>query len=116
MRLGIFAKTFRRASLGETLDAVAAHRIDAIQFNMAVAGGPSLPADIPPAVAERVRAAVDARDLTMSAVSGTYNMAHPDPAVRAAGRARLAVLIAIADQYHVAAASPATSCATRSAS
>ena len=63
---------------------------------MAVAGGPSLPAEIPPAVAERVRAAVDARGLTMCAVSGTYNMAHPDPAVRSAGRARLAVLIAAA--------------------
>ena len=87
MQLGIFAKTFSRRSLGETLDAVAAHQIDAIQFNMAVTGGPSLPAEIPQAVSEHVRAAVGARGLTMSAVSGTYNMAHPDPGVRSDGQA-----------------------------
>ena len=96
MQLGIFAKTFSRRSLGETLDAVAAHQIDAIQFNMAVTGGPSLPAEIPQAVSEHVRAAVGARGLTMSAVSGTYNMAHPDHGVRSDGQARLATLIAAA--------------------
>ena len=96
MRLGIFAKTFIRSSLGDTLDAVAAHDIGAIQFNMAVTGGPSLPAEIPAAVAEQVRAAVEARGLSMSAVSGTYNMAHPDPGVRSDGQARLAALIAAA--------------------
>ena len=93
MQLGIFAKTFSRPSLGETLDAVAAHDIAAIQFNMAVAGGPSLPAEIRPAVCVEVRRAVDARGLAMSALSGTYNMAHPDPEVRADGQARLATLI-----------------------
>lgn len=96
MQLGIFAKTFSRPSLGETLDAVAAHDIAAIQFNMAVAGGTSLPAEIPPAVCDEVRRAVDARGLAMSALSGTYNMAHPDPEVRADGQARLATLIAAA--------------------
>jgi sugar phosphate isomerase/epimerase len=96
MQLGIFAKTFSRPSLGEALDAVAAHGIQAIQFNMAVAGGPSLPVEIPTAVCDEVRDAVAARGLTMSAVSGTYNMAHPDPDVRADGQARLATLIAAA--------------------
>ena len=43
---GIFAKTFRRDSLGSSLDAVAAHGIVAIQFNMALAGGASLPSEI----------------------------------------------------------------------
>jgi sugar phosphate isomerase/epimerase len=74
---GIFAKTFRRGSLGETLDAVAEHGIEAIQFNMAIAGGPSLPPEIPPETAAEIRAAVAARGLTMAAVSGTYNMALP---------------------------------------
>ncbi|MDP9136364.1 MAG: sugar phosphate isomerase/epimerase [Actinomycetota bacterium] len=96
IHLGIFAKTFSRRSLAETLDAVAAHHIEAIQFNMAVTGGPSLPAEIPEAASEAVRAAVSARGLTMSAVSGTYNMAHPDPGVRSDGQARLAALIAAA--------------------
>jgi sugar phosphate isomerase/epimerase len=93
---GIFAKTFRRGSLGETLDAVAEHGIEPIQFNMAIAGGPSLPAEITPKTAGEIRAAVAARGLTMAAVSGTYNMAHPDQRVRDSGADRLATLIAAA--------------------
>jgi sugar phosphate isomerase/epimerase len=93
---GIFAKTFRRGSLGETLDAVAEHGIEAIQFNMAIAGGPSLPPEITAETAAEIRAAVAARGLTMAAVSGTYNMAHPDRRVRDDGADRLATLIAAA--------------------
>jgi sugar phosphate isomerase/epimerase len=79
MDAGIFAKTFRRGSVGETLDAVASHAIAAIQFNMALAGGPPLPREITPETAAAIRAAVAARGLCMAAVSGTYNMAHPIP-------------------------------------
>ncbi len=43
MRLGIFAKTFVRPTLGETLDAVKAHGLDCVQFNMACAGLPPMP-------------------------------------------------------------------------
>jgi sugar phosphate isomerase/epimerase len=96
MRVGIFAKTFARSTLGEALDAVAASGIEAIQFNMALTGGASLPSHVAPSVADEVRAAVEERGLTMSAVSGTYNMSHPDRAVRADGAARLAGLIAAA--------------------
>ena len=96
MRLGIFAKTFARPSLGETLDAVVTEKIGAIQFNMGAAGGPALPREVTAATADAVRAAVSARGLSMAAVSGTYNMAHPDPEVRADGGARLAALIAAA--------------------
>ena len=96
IRAGIFAKTFARPTMEEALDAVAASGIREIQFNMAIAGGPSLPAEVPPEVVDEVRRAVDARGLRMAAVSGTYNMAHPDPAVRADGSARLAALIAAA--------------------
>ncbi len=93
---GIFAKTFRRGSLGATLDAVAAHGIAAIQFNMALVGGPALPPAITPETAGEIRATVAARGLTMAAVSGTYNMAHPDRQVRDTGAERLATLIATA--------------------
>jgi sugar phosphate isomerase/epimerase len=96
MDLGIFARTFARPGLEAALDAVAASGIASIQFNLSLTGGPSLPPEIPPVLAERIRAAVAARGLTMAAVSGTYNMAHPDPAVRADGGMRLATLIAAA--------------------
>jgi sugar phosphate isomerase/epimerase len=96
MRLGIFARTFARPTLEAALDAVAEHGLDAAQFNPLLLGGPSLPETISPADAARVAAAHRTRGLEMVAVSGTYNMAHPDPARRAEGARRLRALIAVA--------------------
>jgi sugar phosphate isomerase/epimerase len=92
VEIGIFAKTFVRPSLEETLDAIAAHGIRHVQFNMACTGCPSLPDNIEPALEDRVRVAHEARGISMAAVSGTFNMIHPDPAVRKRGLARLLVL------------------------
>jgi sugar phosphate isomerase/epimerase len=96
MQLGIFARTFSRPGLAETLDAVRDSGLQAMQFNMALAGGPSLPDEIPAQLAARVREQAARRGLSMAAVSGTYNMAHPDAAVRADGARRLATLITAA--------------------
>jgi sugar phosphate isomerase/epimerase len=96
MRLGIFARTFERPTMESALDAVVAHGLDAVQFNPMLLGGPSLPETISPAEAARVAAAHAERDLELVAVSGTYNMTHPDPERRAAGARRLAELIAAA--------------------
>ena len=94
MRVGIFAKTFPRARLEDTLDAVAAAGVDAMQFNLALTGaGASLPETIAPELAAAVRDAAAERGLEIAAVSGTYNMAHPEAGVRELGRRRLAVLI-----------------------
>ncbi len=38
MQIGIFAKTFVRPTLEATLDAVVAHDLHCLQFNMACAG------------------------------------------------------------------------------
>ncbi len=43
MHLGIFAKTFVRPTLEETLDTVAYHCLAHVQFNMSCAGLPTLP-------------------------------------------------------------------------
>jgi sugar phosphate isomerase/epimerase len=96
MRLGIFARTFARDTLEAALDAVVAHGLDAAQFNPVLLGGPSLPRSLSAAERERVAAAHAARGIAMVAVSGTYNMAHPDPVRRADGARRLAALIASA--------------------
>jgi len=82
MRVGIFAKTFVRSSLGETLDAVRAHRVGCVQFNMSCAGLPTMPEEIPAELAECIRVELDERNLTMAAVSGTFNMIHPNPKKR----------------------------------
>ena len=42
MHLGIFAKTFPRPTLEETLDAVADHGLTHVQFNMSCIGLPTL--------------------------------------------------------------------------
>jgi sugar phosphate isomerase/epimerase len=96
MQLGIFARTFDRGSLPATLDAVVDSGLRAIQFNMGLTGGPSLPDEISAELAARVREEAARRELLMAAVSGTYNMAHPDPAVRADGARRLGTVIAAA--------------------
>lgn len=96
--VGIFARTFARASLGDALDAVVATGLETIQFNLALTGGPSLPRQVPPDLAAEVRVAVSARGLRMEAVSGTYNMAHPNPVVRRDGADRLCALIAAASR------------------
>ncbi len=92
MRVGIFAKTFYRPSLEEVLDAVVGHGIHEAQFNMSVAGLPSMPEEIAPALADRVREAAAERNVALAAVSGTFNMAHPEERVRREGLRRLGVI------------------------
>jgi sugar phosphate isomerase/epimerase len=92
MRLGIFAKTFPRPTLEETLDAVRGHGLKDVQFNMVCAGLSSLPAEISPALCRRIRLALADCDLTMAAVSGTFNMIHPNIEHRRTGLRRLRVL------------------------
>jgi len=94
MQIGIFAKTFVWPTLAETLDAVVAHGIRCVQFNLACAGMPSMPVQIDPALSAAMRSALDARQLRMAAVSGTFNMIHPDVRQRQDGLARLRTLAA----------------------
>lgn len=96
MRPGIFAKTFAVGSLEATLDRVVDSGVGTIQFNLALTGGPSLPADVPAGLAAWVRESAHERGLEIAAVSGTYNMAHPEPRVRRRGLQALAALVAAA--------------------
>ena len=94
LQLGIFAKTFSRPTLGETLDAVAGHGLHCIQFNFACVGLPTLPERIEPVVLENIRRELDARQIRIAAVSGTFNLIHPDMEQRREGLRRLPVLAA----------------------
>jgi sugar phosphate isomerase/epimerase len=93
-RIGIFSRTFQRPTLEGVLDAVVAHGIGVVQFNLSCAGLPNMPEAIDPDTAAHIRAAFEARGLTMAAVSGTFNMIHPDLAQRRDGLRRLRVLAA----------------------
>ena len=82
MRLGIFAKTFVRPSLAGTLDAIADCGLDCVQFNFACAGLAGLPEKIDPGVVSAAACELKRRNLTVAAVSGTFNMIDPDLARR----------------------------------
>jgi len=96
MRLGIFAKTFSAIGAEPSLQAVADAGYAGAQFNLACLGLPSMPDAIEPGVAEAIGAAARQTGVAIEAVSGTYNMIHPDVSVRDKGMARLEVLCAAA--------------------
>lgn len=89
MQIGIFAKTFSRPTLEGVLDAVISHGLGCVQFNLACAGLPSMPDQITPDVASRIRSATADREITIAALSGTFNMIHPDLEIRRDGLRRL---------------------------
>ena len=93
IRLGIFAKTFAGADPMTVLQASADAGFAAVQYNMACSGLPAMPDDLPLAAVQAVADAGLATSVAISALSGTYNMIHPDPAVRATGLRRLGLLI-----------------------
>lgn len=103
MQLGIFAKTFAGTDPTKVLLAARAAGYGTVQFNLACAGLPSLPDEIadPEALIARVGAARVASGVGIAALSGTYNMAHPDPAVRARGRLALGRIIDIASALNI---------------
>ncbi|HVY99097.1 MAG TPA: sugar phosphate isomerase/epimerase family protein [Dongiaceae bacterium] len=85
MRLGIFAKTFPGSDPHTVLAAVAEAGFAATQYNMACSGLAPMPDGIDGGTSDAVRAAAAANGVEIVALSGTFNMIHPDPAVREAG-------------------------------
>ena len=98
MRPGVFARTFARPSPEGAFDALVGYGLHETQFNMSVVGLPSMPDEIDPALAERVRVAAAERRIALVAVSGTFNMIHPDEEVRRDGLRRLGVLAGACDR------------------
>jgi sugar phosphate isomerase/epimerase len=96
MKLGLFAKTFTRPALEEVFAAVARLGVGCAQFNLASAGLPSLPDSVPVEVLERIRQGADQHGIELAALSGTFNMIHPDPPQRRDGLRRLENVVAAA--------------------
>ncbi|NEJ69706.1 TIM barrel protein [Rhizobium phaseoli] len=92
MKLGIFAKTFDGSEPSTVLNSVAQAGFTAAQYNMACSGLPPMPETITEAQARSVAEAARSGGVEIVAVSGTYNMIHPDPALREVGLRRLATL------------------------
>jgi sugar phosphate isomerase/epimerase len=98
VRLGIFARTFARSSPEKVFDALVGYGLGETQFNMSVAGLSSMPEEIAPELADRIRVAAAQRGISLVAVSGTFNMIHPDQDVRRDGLRRLGVLAGACDR------------------
>ncbi len=88
----IFSRTYPLTTARETFAAVRADGFLAVQFNLSNLGLPSLPETSPTTLAQ-AKAQAAAAGIAISALSGTWNMAHPDPATRAAMRPRFEIVL-----------------------
>lgn len=93
MELGIFSKTFQRSSLNEVLETVKEHGYRCVQFNMSSAGLPSMPDSMPENLLIEIHRSMSEHSLKMAALSGTFNMTHPDKKQVGLGLERLKLLI-----------------------
>ena len=75
MHVGLMEGTIRRETLTENLDAVVEHGVHHLQYHVS-ASAPSL---------AEIRKEMDDRQMTISALSGTYNMIDPDVEKRHTG-------------------------------
>lgn len=96
MRIGIFAKTFAVTGAQPVLSAVRAAGYQTAQFNFACVGLPSMPDKIHAETAQSIAQASTATGIAIVAISGTYNMIHPELSVRQNGARSLAHIIASA--------------------
>ena len=94
MDIGIFAKTFKRSSLEAVLNVICMHGLTQVQFNMSCAGLSSLPDFIDPVIVQKIHHETRLRNIQVAAVSGTFNMIHPDRTERQLGLKRLHTLAA----------------------
>jgi sugar phosphate isomerase/epimerase len=97
MEIGIFSRTFARPTLVETLDAVVEYGLRYVQFGLECAGLEPMPEAIGATTLVEIRQEFEAHKATMSAISGTFNMIHPNEKVRQEGLRRLGVLAAACD-------------------
>jgi sugar phosphate isomerase/epimerase len=101
MLAGVFARTYASKDAAEVFARIRADGFGAVQFNLSCAGLDPLPAELPKGLGASVRDAARAQGLTIAALSGTWNMAHPDPATRDGNQARFLNVLAVAREMEV---------------
>jgi sugar phosphate isomerase/epimerase len=85
MKIGIMARTFGQPTLKEMLDAIVSHDIYYIQFGFNCVALPELPESIDFSLCDEIRNEMAKHKITMSGMSGTFNMIDPDVKKRQAG-------------------------------
>jgi sugar phosphate isomerase/epimerase len=94
--LGLLSPEFPSVSLSANLDAIAATGAVSVQFDLASAVGRTFPTELSQEIVEAIGARFAERQLTLAALSGTYNMIDPDPQAREVGAEGLSRVIALA--------------------
>ncbi len=90
--LGVMVREVNRLSLEERLERIHGMGFECAQLNLNVLGMDTTPGELPAGKAGEIGAAFWAFGLTLAAVSGTFNTAHPDAMVRKAGIAGIRTL------------------------
>jgi sugar phosphate isomerase/epimerase len=101
MKLGIFAKTFSRPTIEELFQSIAGYGINSVQFNLFCAGLEPLPTNVPSGLAQQIADSAEQAKVELSAISGTFNMAHPDPVDRRANLTKFEVLCEVAARLRI---------------
>jgi len=101
MKIGIFAKTFSRPTIEELFQAIAGYGINSVQFNLSCVGLETLPENVSSELVQRIAEAAEQAAVELTAISGTFNMAHPDPAVRREGLEKFKILCEVATRLRI---------------
>lgn len=101
MELGVFSRTYQPIGVDRIFARIAQDGFQTTQFNFSSAGLASLPKDYPEAAIDEVMAGARQSGVTICALSGTYNMAHPDAARRQSDRVGFANVVRAAQSMRV---------------
>lgn len=106
-RLGLFARTFVRASAAEVADAVAGAGYALAHWNFAAIGRSTLAAEVTDAEFREVAAAFRQAGVGIPSASATFNLIHPDEELR---RAQLAEAVELIGRIGLVGAEVVTLC------
>jgi sugar phosphate isomerase/epimerase len=101
MKIGIFAKTFSRSTIEELFQAIASSGIFCVQFNMSCTRLETFPGNVSSDLVQQITNAAGKATVELAALSGTFNMAHPDPAVRRDGLDKFKILCEVAARLRI---------------
>jgi len=93
MEIGVFAKIIKRPRLSEVFETIRRDGFSTVQFNMTCVGLPSLPDEIAPHLLLQIKEELFRHRLSMAALSGTFNMVHPDVKLRKKNMEKLLLLL-----------------------
>ena len=99
--IGVFARTFPGQTADLVFSAIARSGIGDAQFNLSCVGLETVPDRIPPDVIAQLAGKSRHYQISISALSGTCNLVHPDLALRTLYVTRLAQLADVCDSLAI---------------